>query len=344
MKKILSILGLAYSVFCLSQKKEMADAFKIKDYTEALSLAHKVLETDPDDFKTNLIISSSYNSLGDFKNALLYSVKLENIAKTDEEKSWTWMQLTVLNYGLGNKEASKKYYEKAKSVEQTEKSAAELDTLGRLLGLDKFYNDWVIVETENMIFHFESSVNKETIDRIVKTRQRAFVKINEFFQVDLPKKVDFFVWGSNDIYNEFLKRNLGFTVPDYLVSHNRLNQAPGHEIAHNLSFRRGSKGKKTRLINEGIGVYFDQNEYDKLVAAKEAYKKNPIDIKKVWAENLNVKSETLYPVSGAFVQTLIDYDKAKFLELNNNQTYENAKNIYGDKIDSLIAKFIRQLK
>ncbi|NML71114.1 DUF4919 domain-containing protein [Chryseobacterium sp. RP-3-3] len=345
MKKILLILGLACSAFCLSQKKEMKDAFKTKDYKEAVSLGQEVLETTPEDFETNLIISASYNSLGDFQNALLYSGKLENIAKSDQEKSWTLMQLMAVNYGLGNKEAARKYYEKAKNIQQTGKAALELDNLGRLMGFDGFYDQWITVETENIIFHFESSINQETRNKIVKTRQNAFVKINEFFQANLPKKIDFFVWGSNDVYNQFLKQSLGFTVPNYAISHNRLNQTAGHEITHNLSFWQGSIGKiKTALINEGIGVCFDQSGNDKLQAAREAYKKFPLDIQKVWAENQNINSDILYPVSGAFVQTLIDYDKAKFLELNNNQTYESAKKIYGDKIDSLIKRFTDKLK
>lgn len=323
----------------------MTAAFKAKNYKEAVSLGQKVLETNPSDFEANLIISASYNSLGDFQNALPYSKKLESTAESDEQKSWMLMQVMMANYGLGNKEISKKYYDKAKSIKGPEKAVLELDHLGKYLGFDSFYDQWITVETENMIFHFDPSISQETRNKMVKSRQKAFAKVNEFFEAKLPKKIDFFVWGSNEVYNRFLKHNLGFTLANYCVSHNRLNQTAGHEIAHNLSFWRGQREKTTtEFINEGIGVCFDLNENDKLEAARQAHKKNPIDIKKVWAENQKVSSEVLYPVSGAFVQFLIDYDKVKFIELNHNQTYENAKNIYGDKIDTLIENFMARLK
>ncbi|RLJ31796.1 hypothetical protein CLU97_1235 [Chryseobacterium sp. 7] len=344
MKKILFILGLTCSVLCYSQKKEMAAAFKTKNYTEAISLGHDVLENAPDDFDVNLLMAASYNSLGDFHKSIFYAKKLETLADNNERKSWALMQLMTVNYGLGNKEASKKYYDKVKSIKLSEKTMAELNTLQSWLGLDDFYKQWNTVETEDLIFHFENSVNEKTRNRISESRQKAFTKINEFFGAKLPKKIDFFVWGSNNVYNEYLKHNLGFTLANYCVSHNRLNQTAGHEIAHNISFWQGNKGKiTTMLINEGIGVCFDMNENDKLEAAQQAYKKSPIDIKKIWTENQKIDSEILYSVSGAFVQFLIQYDKNKFIELNNNQTYENAKKIYGNEIDTLIQDFTNKL-
>ncbi|WP_131705370.1 tetratricopeptide repeat protein [Chryseobacterium sp. BLS98] len=344
MKKTLLICGLICSAICFSQKKQMTAAFKAKNYKEAVSFGQKILESNPGDFESNLIISASYNSLGYFHDALSYSKKLKSLAESDEQKSWTFMQLMAVNYGLGNKEVSRKYYDKAKNIKVPESVAAELSSLAKGFGFDSFYDQWITVETENIIFHFEPSISREIRNKIAETRQDAFVKGNEFFGAKLPKKIDFFVWGSNEVYNQFLKRNLGFTLAAYCVSHNRLNQTAGHEIAHNLSFWQGSPGKiKTEFINEGIGVCFDQNGDNKLEVARKAYKKSPFDIKKVWAENQKVSSEVLYPVAGAFVQFLVKHNKVRFLELNNNQTYENAKKIYGDEIDGLIENFMNKL-
>ena len=57
-----------------------------------------------------------------------------------------------------------------------------------------------------------------------------------------------------------------------------MNQSAGHEIAHNISYWRNANNQKTRFINEGIGVYFDQNKNDKLKLAKEAYLLSPISV------------------------------------------------------------------
>lgn len=345
MKKGLLIFLLANSMLCFSQKKEMAEAMKNKNYQKVISLGNKLLSENPDDFEINLGMSMVYNGYSDHKNALFYSEKLEKLAQQDWEYCWAFIQLMRAHYEVGNNIVSRGYYDKAKNSKGTQNADAELNYLGRLLGFDKLYDSWRTIETANIIFHFEGSINQDKINEIVKSRQNSFIKINDFFNSKLPKKIDFFVWNSEDSYNSFLNKKLGFANPIYCIAHNRLNQSFGHEIAHNISFwSRNYKKNQTKFINEGIAVCFDMNSDDKFKIAKEVYKIHPIDIKKTWQENLEIDEDILYPISGAFVQYLIKYDKEKFLTLNDNQTYENAKKIYGDKIDSLINDFTATLK
>src|SRR5699024_630527 len=108
---------------------------------------------------------------------------------------------------------------------------------------------------------------------------------------------------------------------------------PGHEIAHNISHWRKNNAVKTRFINEGIGVYFDQNKNDKLRSAQEVSLSPRFSVKNLWTAESDAPESLLYPIAGAFVEYLIQYDKEKFLELAENQTYENAKKIYGEKLD-----------
>ena len=37
-----------------------------------------------------------------------------------------------------------------------------------LTGLDEYYKNWKIRETQNIIFHFENSINENEIERINK--------------------------------------------------------------------------------------------------------------------------------------------------------------------------------
>jgi len=206
-------------------------------------------------------------------------------------------------------------------------------------GLDGFYKNWKIKESKNIVFHFENGINENDMERIVITRQKAFEEINSFFKANLPKKIDFFVWNLTESFNPVLNTNLGFSNPLFSIAHNRLNQTAGHEIAHNISFWRNNNVIKTQLINEGIGVAFDQQKNDKLGIAQEVYKKNPVDIKELWKNNSKINDDFLYPIAGAFVDYLIKYDKEKFLKLTENQTYQNAFEIYNGKIDELIQSF-----
>ena len=92
---------------------------------------------------------------------------------------------------------------------------------------------------------------------------------------------------------------------------------------------------------------YGQSSYyknEKLKIAQETYKTNQIDIKEIWRNQTKLNDDILYPISGAFVNFLIEYDKEKFLKLTENQTYENAIKIYGENIDDLIDDFIKKLE
>jgi len=322
----------------------MVQNFLDGDFDRTIAFANKILATEPNDFEAILFIARAENEKGNFKNAATYLEGAKKLIKEDWQKSWTLLEISKNSFALGNIEDAKKNYNEALQANGTKNSMKELRNFGMLTGLDAFYANWKIRESKNIIFHFEDKISDEQIERIVETRQRAFEAINSFFNSKLPKKIDFFVWNLNESFNPVLNANLGFSNPVFCISHNRLNQTPGHEIAHNISFWKNNNNSRTKFINEGIGVYFDQQKTDKLKMAQEVYKKNPIDIKEIWKTHAKLSDDILYPVSGAFTGILIEYDKAKFLRLNENQTYENALTIYGSQIDEILDGFILKLK
>ncbi len=344
MKKNILFLFLFYSIVTFSQKKEMADNFWKGNYDKTIEIAKQILETEPSDFETILFIASSEDKKGNFKNAIPYLENAKKLMTEDWQKSWTFLELAKNSFGTGKIEEAKLYYNEAQKIKGTKNSEKELKNFGMLTGLDAFYKNWKIKETKDIIFHYENTINEADIERITKTRQIAFDEINRFFNSKLPKKIEFFVWNLEEVYNPTLNVNLGFTYSIFCISHNRLKQSPGHEIAHNISYWKNNNTITTKFINEGIGVCFDLQKNEKLRIAQETYKTNQIDIKEIWKNQTKLKDDILYPISGAFVSFLIEYDKDKFLKLTENQTYENAVKIYGENIDDLIDDFIGKLK
>ena len=344
MKKFLVSLFLFCSVFTFSQKREMVEAFSKHNFDKTIEIGQEILKSQPDDFETILMIARAEDEKGSFKNALPYLEKAKTLMKEDWQKSWTFLEIAKNNFGTGNLEIAKQNYEEATKITGTKNSMKSIRNFGLLSGLDEFYKNWTVRESKNLIFHFENGINQKEIERIVTTRQMAFEEINSFFNSNMPKKIDFFVWNLNESFNPVLNKNLGFSIPIFSISHSRFNQTPGHEIAHNISFWRNSQIIKTQLINEGIGVCFDQQKNDKLKIAQEVYKNNPIDIKEIWKNNSPVNDDILYPIAGAFVEYLIKYDKEKFLKLSENQTYENAIKLYDGRIDEIIEKFNFEMK
>lgn len=326
-----------------SQNSAFAEAFKNGDFRKVIALSNNEVLRNPHDFETHLIIAKSYNEIADFKQAGFFLKQCERLIKLDWEKSWTLIESIKTNFGIGNIDDAKQNFLDAKKVKGTQNAEKALKEIGLLIGFDELYNNWTIKVTENIIFHFDNSISDAEVEKIVMTRQKAFNEINRIFNSTLPKKIDFFVWNQKENYNSYLKSSLGFTRPNLCVSHNRINQTPGHELAHNISFWRNRENVRTKFINEGIGVCFDQQKNDKFEIAKVAYKKDPINLIDVWKKHIDVNNEVLYPLSGAFVEYLFKYDKAKFFALVENQTYENAEKIYGSQLVNLIDEFILKL-
>ena len=65
-----------------------------------------------------------------------------------------------------------------------------------------------------------------------------------------------------------------------------------------------------------------------------------ITIREVWTDWKGYPEELSYPLSGLFVKELIDnFGRDKFIEFFSNQTYDNAKLVFGEKLDLVIKEF-----
>lgn len=321
----------------------MSNAFKNKEFEKVIELGKQIIESEPNDFDGLLGIGKAYNNLNKFNNAISYLEKAQNCAEKDWQYAWVNIELMESHFAIGNIKKSQGYYKNSLEYKGTKNSTKKLKVLALLFGFNKTYNDWETLETENIIFHFQSENSIADKKEYVADRQNAFSNINDFFQSDLPKKIDFFVWKSNDEALKILKKPLGFSKPKYCIAHNRDDQTKGHEIAHNISFWLDKLNNRNRLINEGIAVYFDQTGTNRLEKAKRTVEIQKIDIKELWTNGNDYSEKILYPIAGAFVEYLISINKEKFLEFCTNQSYENAKLIYGTELEKIVSEFNKQL-
>ena len=322
-----------------SQKPEMSNAFKNKEFEKVIKLGKQLVESQPNDFDGLLVIGKAYNILNEFNNAIPYLEKAINCSAKDWQFAWSNIELMESNFAIGNIEKAKEFYKKSLEYKGTKNSTKKLKGLALLFGFDKVYENWKTLKTNNITFHFQNGTSLIDKENYIKERENAFLNINTFFSSYLPKKIDFFVWKSNDEAVKVLNKSLGFTNPKYCISHNRDNQTKGHEIAHNISFWLEKTNNRNRFINEGIGVYFDQTKTNRLEKAKKVLDNKKIDIKELWINGNNYSEKIFYPVAGAFIENLVLLDKKKFIELCKNQTYENAELIYGKELKEIISEF-----
>lgn len=314
-------------------------AFKNKEFEKVIELGKQLIKSKPNDFDGLFGVGKAYNILNEFKNAIPYLEKAKDCSIKNRQFAWSNIELMESYFAIGNKEKANEYYQKSLEYNGTKTSTKKLKRLALLFGFDKVYENWQTLETDNITFHFQNGKLLTDIETYITEREKAFKNINTFFSSELPKKIDFFVWNSNDEAIKVLDKSLGFTNPKYCISHNRNNQTKGHEIAHNISFWLDKTNNRNRLINEGIGVYFDQTESNRSEIVKRAIKNDEIDIKELWIHGESSSEEVLYPIAGAFVEELILFDKKKFLELCKNQSYKDAELIYGTELKKIISDF-----
>ncbi|MDX2432825.1 MAG: hypothetical protein QNK35_17940, partial [Bacteroides sp.] len=100
--------------------------------------------------------------------------------------------------------------------------------------------------------------------------------------------------------------------------------------------------RKTGLINEGTSVCFDMSNNNRKQTVSNYLKNNgeSIDIRDVWSNWNKYPQELSYPLAGLFVTALIEgFGRDEFLSFFPNQTYENARAVFGEDLDVMIEEF-----
>lgn len=345
MKKIITSVLFLSSLISFGQTSGIDSLQKLyisHDLKSVIEIAKPLLKNDPNNLDLNLILGRTYTDQGDYKSALPY---LDFTAKNDNNNSWrkAWAlgYLGTCYFMLQKYDDSEKSLNECIKINATKNSTNE--AYGKLLffGFNEFYKSWKIVETENFRFHFQN-MNDVDIEKYISSRESAYKEINDFFKSKLPKKIDFCVWESRDDAMRILKKNLGFAIPEFCMVHSHFQQTIGHEMTHVISNYTSQITHKTRFINEGIAVCFDQTNQDKSELVKNWIKTNnkQVAIREYWENGNGYADEILYPLSGLFVKELLDnFGREKCLEFFKNQTYDNAKVVFGDKLEKVIQDF-----
>ncbi|MEL7589281.1 MAG: tetratricopeptide repeat protein [Prolixibacteraceae bacterium] len=345
MKKVFTSILILTSLISLGQNPPIDYLWKLynsQDLKSVIEKAKPLLENDPNNIDLNLMIGRSFTDRADFKNAIPY---LELAARTDSSNSWrkAWAlrYLGVCYYMLEDYDGSKKSLKECFDLKVTKNVTQDAGLKILLFGFDDFYKDWKTVESDNFRFHFQN-MSESDIKSYISSREDAFQNINTFFNSQLPKKIDFFVWESKEDAMNLLRANLGFAEPASCIVHSHYQQTRGHEMTHVVSNYSTGMVAKTGLINEGTAVCFDQTNQNREQIVKDWLKANgkKIQVGEIWANWKSYPEDLTYPLSGLFVRELIDnFGREKFLQFFGNQTYENARLIFDDHLDVVIKEF-----
>lgn len=311
------------------QPKELGKLYGQGNYEKVISLGIKLLENDTNDPYLNMLVGRSYVELEQFQKAipfLKFGTEGEAAAYI---QAWSNAYLGPAYYMVGQTiqaKAALKTTIYAKATKNASMYATKTKHIV-LLGLYSYFNDWTMDSTEQIIFHFqdESLLDKSNF---MERRQAALTSILKVFPVKLPKKIDFYVWESVEEAAEKFNFTLGFSRPEYLITHSRKNQSSGHELAHIISHHAVPSKVKSRFINEGLAVFMDQNNYNRLTAAQAAVREyqKKVSIEALWKDGQKYPETLLYPVAGSFTEYC--YQNMPLEQFEKLVTYQSWSEVY----------------
>jgi tetratricopeptide (TPR) repeat protein len=343
MKLKLTLLLVVAALFSFGQASKMEQLGKLYmsgNFEESIRRAKEYLEEEPNNIDYHLILGRALTDYGEYEEAIPHlKFTVENDSNNSWRKAWALGYLGSCYYMVADYEKSKQYLQQSVELNATSNATNYATTRFVQFGYHRFFNDWETVETENFSFHFQKMDEKERQD-FIHSRESAFFEINDFFETELPKKIDFYVWDSREDAQKILRANLGFSISEFCVIHSHYQQTRGHEMTHVISNYVGKNIIKTGLINEGTAVCFNLDKQDKTELVVKWLEKNEqeVDIKAMWLGWEDFPGEFAYPMAGIFVEELIKtFGKERFLNFFVVQTYDHAKEVFGDDLETLIA-------
>lgn len=346
MKLKFTFLFLTFCFFLNAQNPQVQEVQKLYmsgDYDQTIEKANEYLAKEPENVDYQLMLGRALTDIGKYEDAIPY---LEFAIEKDNSwrKAWALGYSGSCYFMLQNYEKSKTAIKSCIEFNATKNATNYAYKRLLLFGYDDFFKDWKIQESDNIRFYFQK-MSESDIEIFIQSRENAYEQINKFFNSTLPKKIDFFVWNSREDAKKILRADLGFADPSYCIIHSYFQQTKGHEITHVISNYSNEMVQKTGLINEGTSVCFDlsNNNKEEMVSTFLKSNNQKIDIKDLWSNWTLYPQELSYPLSGLFVKEMImKFGKEKFLVFFTNQTYDNARAVFGDEIDVFIEVFERK--
>ena len=341
--KLTSLLVIFLAIsYCKAQNVEsIFQLINDRKLDSARLLIYKALQEYPNDSEVLYALGKVDMKAGNMSKALdSYEKVLGSKNVKRSIKGWTYHDLVICHYALGQKAEAKNFIDSCLRLSATRNVVNSVRYLSMIQGFDSVYTFWKTIETPHFVFHFQSPVIN--IDKFIQGKERAFNKINEFFQANLPKKIDYFVWSSDAEGTNMLKRNLAFTQPSLSLTHTSQHHTMGHEMTHTICYFSAQFTNPHRLISEGVCVYFDLSNRNNILLLKG--KGTIISIVDIWENNITANDDVIYPLGGELTKRLITrFGRDKFLQLLSDQSYHNAKKIYGQDLDGVIQAIEKEL-
>lgn len=330
-----------------SQTKQIWQAYQAQKFETVIEQGRRIIaeRKTGDALMIRLAVGRALVVTGQHASALPHLRKVATSEGPDHARAWALNFLGKAHYRLGHLEESKAAFHRSRDMQATENSTRSSQRWMYTLGFDEMYESWTQVETQHLRI-FASPKLGISRNRLEQRYESAYRAMAGFFADTLDRDIRLFLWASASEAKQ-VGIEVGFARPDLFLIHAEIGQTPGHELAHVFEDQVLSPSYQAGLISEGVAVYLDQTNRNRLETARQAVRTTDgqVSIQDWWQRSpeewTQIPSRVRYPVAGAFVAHLAERGgKERLLQLLQNQRLEEAQAVYGpDTLSRWITSF-----
>lgn len=311
-----------------------------------MKVSRAYLSKNPGDACACSFVGEVYFEWGQYDSAVYY---LQKTLQLDKENTLTscWAHIFLGRYYFvkGNSAKAREELEASINKKATEKMKEFSRYLVKVMGLDKCYDRWDIVEHDHIRYHFQDGVEELRKASFIKLQEEQFKVLTDIFKPGLSKKIDLFLWNNGDEEKKEISTSRSLVRSDILVGHTSINSV--YSISQCIQYWSWGLPLKIgdRFGSIGLSSAFDTRNSDINEGAKKTAKGIYLkDVRTMWAAPEVYAEDALYNIAGAFMLYLVKHSSEEQVKsIVKNQTLANARLVYGDKFDTYAADFNKSI-
>jgi tetratricopeptide (TPR) repeat protein len=150
------------------------EKFRHKAFDQVVATTKPLLNTDSLNIDCNLLAGCAYTHIGKIQESVAYLEITQNHAPAISwQKSWVYQYLGNNYFLLQEYTKSRKALNACIALKSSKEIVNEAKKTLSLLGLDSYYDDWIVLETKHFIFHFQEGYTGSIHD-FAQKREEAY--------------------------------------------------------------------------------------------------------------------------------------------------------------------------